>query len=59
MSLKKHVRGFVILNKYKSQGKAVQMTVNSKEEISKGFAWISFINLATGQQNVLRHGAAL
>jgi hypothetical protein len=28
------------LKKYKSQGKAVEVTVNSKEETLKTFAWI-------------------
>ena len=28
------VRGFISVKKYKSQGKAVEVTVNSKEEIS-------------------------
>jgi hypothetical protein len=32
VSLKKYVRGCVSLKKYKSEGKAVERTVNSKEE---------------------------
>ncbi len=34
MSFKKYVRGCVSLKKYKSQSKAVEVTVNSKEENS-------------------------
>ncbi len=33
------VRGRVSLKKYKSQGKAVEMTVNSKETTIKTFVW--------------------
>jgi hypothetical protein len=32
--MKKYVRGWVSLKKEKSQGKAVEVTVNSKEESS-------------------------
>jgi hypothetical protein len=35
--LKKYVRGCVSLKKYKSQGKAVEVTVNSKEENSEEY----------------------
>jgi hypothetical protein len=34
MSLKKHIKDCMSLKKYKSQGKAVEMTVKSKEENS-------------------------
>jgi len=34
MSWKKYVRGCVSFKKYESQGKAVEVTVNSKEENS-------------------------
>ncbi len=37
MSLEKYVLGCVSLKKYKSQGKADEMTVNSKEENSVDF----------------------
>ncbi len=37
MSLKKYVRGCVSLKKYKSLGKAVEVTVNSKEGNSLDF----------------------
>jgi hypothetical protein len=42
------VRGCVSLKKEKSQGKAVDVTVNSKEE--KPFVWISSKNLASGDE---------
>jgi hypothetical protein len=35
--LKKYLRGCVSLKKYKSQSKAVEVTVNSKEENSEDF----------------------
>jgi hypothetical protein len=35
--------------KQKSQGKAVEATVNSKEENSQNFVWISFNNSASGR----------
>ncbi len=35
------------LKQYKSQGKAVKVTVNSKEESLKTFVWISSKNLAS------------
>jgi hypothetical protein len=37
MSLKKYIKGCVSLKKCKSQGKAVEVTVNSKEENSYDF----------------------
>ncbi len=39
IELYKYVRGCVSLKTYKSQGKAVEMIVNNKEENS--FVWIS------------------
>jgi hypothetical protein len=39
--LKKYLRGCVSLKKLKSQGKAVEVTVNSKAEISQDFlSWL-------------------
>ncbi len=40
------VRGCVSLKKYKSQDKAVEVTVNSKEETL--FVWISYKNSTSG-----------
>jgi hypothetical protein len=37
VSLKKYIRGCVSLKRQKSQGKAVEVTVNSKEENSQDF----------------------
>jgi hypothetical protein len=47
------VRGCVSLKKYKSQSKAVRVTVNSKEENSENFDWISSKNSACGLTAVL------
>ncbi len=41
------VRGCVSSKKLKSQGKAVEVAVNSKEKILKTFVWISSKNLAS------------
>ncbi len=49
MSLKKYIRGCVSLKKQKSQGNAVEVTVNSKEENLKTFVWISSKTLASGK----------
>ncbi len=43
------VRGCVSSKKDKSHGKAVEVTVNSKEETLKTFVWISSKNSASGQ----------
>jgi hypothetical protein len=40
------------LKKYKSQGKAVEVTVKSKEETLKTFVWISSKNSASGQSAI-------
>jgi hypothetical protein len=55
VSLKKYVRGCVSLNKYKSQGKAVEVPVNSKEgklfRLSFGFCpriWPLYVWLCGG-----------
>ncbi len=48
MSLKKYWRGWVNLKKYKSEGKSVEVTVNSKEKTLKTFVWISSTNSASG-----------
>ncbi len=42
-----NVRGYVSLEKYKSQVKAVEVAVNSKEENFKTFVWISSKNSAS------------
>jgi hypothetical protein len=46
--MKKYVRGCVNLKKLKSQGKAIEETVNSKEETFKTYVWISSKNSASG-----------
>ncbi len=57
MSLKKHVRGCVSLKKYKSQGKAAEVTVNSKEEKTlMTFVWISSKNSASGPAEIRNGG---
>jgi hypothetical protein len=43
------VRGCVILKKEKSQGKAAEVPVNSKEKTLKTFVWISSKNSASGR----------
>ncbi len=43
--MKKYTRGCLSMKKYKSQGKAVEVTLNSKEE--KTFVWIPSMNLAS------------
>jgi hypothetical protein len=48
VSLKKNVRSFASLKKYISRGKAVEVTVNSKEETLKIVVWISSKNSASG-----------
>jgi hypothetical protein len=47
--LNKYQGGCVSLKKYKSQGKAVEVTVNSKEENTYAFVWISSKNSVSGQ----------
>jgi hypothetical protein len=46
--LKNYVRGCVSLKKYKSQGKAVEVTVNSKEELFELLLYLSK-NSASGR----------
>jgi hypothetical protein len=41
------LRGCVSLKKYKSQGKTVEVTVNSKKENSKTFVWVLTKNSAS------------
>ncbi len=45
------VRGCASLNKKKSQAKAVEVTVNSKEKTFETFVWISSKNLASGSKD--------
>ncbi len=55
MSLKKYVRGCVSLKKQKSQGKAVEDTVNSKENSLKTFNWILSRNSASGKELISKN----
>ncbi len=54
--MKNSIKGCVNLKKYKSQGKAVEVTVNSKEEkrgkTLKTFVWISSKNVASDRSKL-------
>ncbi len=56
MSLNKYVRGCVSLLEIESQGKAVEVTVTSKEETLKTFVWILSKNSASGPAEIRNGG---